>query len=49
MVMAPHTVFPAPDHDHAICASAALAHAEELGAAREQRLTPIVCSHCRLR
>ncbi len=34
-------VFPAPDHDHDRCASAAIAHAEEQCAAREQRLTPI--------
>jgi len=37
----PQAVFPAPDHDHGRCASAALAHAEELCAARAQRLTPI--------
>src|SRR5580658_10756189 len=34
-------VFPAPDHDHARCASAAIAHAETQCAARAQRLTPI--------
>jgi Fur family transcriptional regulator, zinc uptake regulator len=37
----PPVVFPAPDHDHDNCASAALAHAEELCAARAQRLTPM--------
>jgi Fur family transcriptional regulator, zinc uptake regulator len=41
MVTAPQPVFPTPDHDHARCTSAALAHAEELCAARAQRLTPI--------
>ena len=34
-------IFPAPDHDHDSCASAAIAHAEELCAARAQRLTPM--------
>ncbi|MGB7102136.1 MAG: transcriptional repressor [Xanthobacteraceae bacterium] len=34
-------VFPAPDHDHGSCTSAAIAHAEEFCAARAQRLTPI--------
>jgi Fur family zinc uptake transcriptional regulator len=34
-------VFPAPDHDHGTCTSAAIAHAEELCAARSQRLTPM--------
>ncbi len=34
-------VFPAPDHDHGRCASDAIAHAEQLCAARAQRLTPI--------
>jgi Fur family transcriptional regulator, zinc uptake regulator len=34
-------VFPAPDHDHGSCTSAAIAHAEELCAARAQRLTPM--------
>jgi Fur family zinc uptake transcriptional regulator len=33
------TVFPAPDHDHGSCTSSALAHAEQLCAARGQRLT----------
>lgn len=37
----PHAVFPAPDHDHGRCSSAAIAHAEELCAARAQRLTPM--------
>jgi Fur family transcriptional regulator, zinc uptake regulator len=34
-------IFPAPDHDHSRCASAAIAHAEAQCAAREQRLTPM--------
>jgi len=34
-------IFPAPDHDHARCTSAAIAHAESQCAARAQRLTPI--------
>jgi Fur family transcriptional regulator, zinc uptake regulator len=34
-------IFPAPDHDHERCASAAIAHAESLCASRAQRLTPI--------
>ncbi len=34
-------IFPAPDHDHGSCASAAIMHAEELCAARAQRLTPM--------
>ncbi len=34
-------IFPAPDHDHGRCATAAIAHAEELCAARAQRLTPM--------
>ena len=37
----PQAVFPAPDHDHDTCTSAAIAHAEELCAARAQRLTPM--------
>jgi Fur family transcriptional regulator, zinc uptake regulator len=37
----PQIVFPAPDHDHGSCASAAIAHAEDLCAARAQRLTPM--------
>ena len=36
----PEVIFPAPDHDHDNCTSAAIAHAEELCAARTQRLTP---------
>ena len=34
-------IFPAPDHDHGRCASAAIAHAETQCAARAQRLTPM--------
>ena len=34
-------IFPAPDHDHARCTSAAIAHAEAQCAARAQRLTPM--------
>ena len=34
-------IFPPPGHDHGSCASAAIMHAEELCAARAQRLTPI--------
>jgi len=41
MMTKPQAVFPAPDHDHGSCASAAIAHAEELCAARAQRLTPM--------
>ena len=37
----PQMVFPAPDHDHGRCATAAIAHAEELCTARAQRLTPM--------
>jgi Fur family zinc uptake transcriptional regulator len=37
----PQAVFPAPDHDHDTCTSAAIAHAEELCASRAQRLTPM--------
>jgi Fur family transcriptional regulator, zinc uptake regulator len=37
----PEVIFPAPDHDHDNCTSAAIAHAEELCAARTQRLTPM--------
>ena len=36
-----HAVFPAPGHDHARCASDAIAHAEALCTARKERLTPI--------
>jgi Fur family zinc uptake transcriptional regulator len=35
------TVFPAPGHDHARCANAAIAHAEAICAARAERLTPM--------
>ena len=35
------TIFPAPDHDHQRCASAAIAHAEAQCAARATRLTPM--------
>jgi Fur family zinc uptake transcriptional regulator len=34
-------IFPAPDHDHDLCSSDALEHAQALCAARGQRLTPI--------
>jgi Fur family zinc uptake transcriptional regulator len=34
-------VFPTPDHDHARCASDAIAQAEAICAARKERLTPI--------
>jgi Fur family zinc uptake transcriptional regulator len=34
-------IFPAPDHDHDRCASAAIAHAEARCIARAQRLTPM--------
>jgi len=37
----PRVIFPAPDHDHERCASAAIAHAEAQCAARTQRLTPM--------
>jgi len=37
----PQMIFPAPDHDHGSCTSAAIAHAEKLCAARAQRLTPM--------
>jgi Fur family zinc uptake transcriptional regulator len=37
----PRAIFPAPDHDHKRCASAALSYAETQCAARSQRLTPI--------
>jgi Fur family transcriptional regulator, zinc uptake regulator len=37
----PRAIFPAPDHDHQRCASAAIAHAEAQCAASAQRLTPI--------
>ncbi|MFZ0422634.1 MAG: Fur family transcriptional regulator [Xanthobacteraceae bacterium] len=41
MTSASQTIFPAPDHDHARCASSAIAHAERQCAARAQRLTPM--------
>jgi Fur family transcriptional regulator, zinc uptake regulator len=34
-------IFPAPDHDHERCTSAAIAHAEAQCAERAQRLTPM--------
>jgi Fur family zinc uptake transcriptional regulator len=34
-------IFPAPGHDHARCATDAIAHAEAICAARKERLTPI--------
>jgi Fur family zinc uptake transcriptional regulator len=34
-------IFPAPDHDHERCTSAAIAHAEAQCTARAQRLTPM--------
>ena len=37
----PRAIFPAPDHDHARCATSAIAHAEVQCAARAQRLTPL--------
>ncbi len=36
----PQPVFPKPDHDHERCSATALRHAEDLCAAREERLTP---------
>src|SRR5580704_11422431 len=41
MTAMPRTIFPAPDHDHARCASAAIAHAEVQCAERAERLTPM--------
>jgi Fur family zinc uptake transcriptional regulator len=41
MTTMPRAIFPAPDHDHARCASAAIAHAEAQCAARALRLTPM--------
>src|SRR5580692_1090940 len=41
MTPASRTIFPAPDHDHARCASSAIAHAERQCADRAQRLTPM--------
>jgi Fur family zinc uptake transcriptional regulator len=37
----PRSIFPAPNHDHARCASAAIAYAETQCAERAQRLTPM--------
>jgi Fur family zinc uptake transcriptional regulator len=37
----PRAIFPAPDHDHDRCTSAAIAHAEAQCTTRAQRLTPI--------
>ena len=39
--MMPPLIFPAPDHNHDNCTTAAIAHAEALCAARAQRLTPM--------
>ena len=36
-----HAVFPTPGHDHARCASDAIAHAEALCVAHKERLTPV--------
>lgn len=41
MTALPRAIFPAPDHDHERCTSAAIAHAEAQCAARAQRLTPM--------
>jgi Fur family transcriptional regulator, zinc uptake regulator len=41
MTAVPQVIFPAPGHDHGRCASTAIARAEELCAARAQRLTPM--------
>jgi len=37
----PRAIFPAPDHDHDRCTSAAIAHAEAQCAQRARRLTPM--------
>ncbi len=37
----PRAIFPAPDHDHERCTSAAIAHAEAQCTARAQRFTPM--------
>jgi Fur family zinc uptake transcriptional regulator len=37
----PRAIFPAPDHNHEHCTSAAIAHAEAHCEARAQRLTPM--------
>src|SRR6516225_4122407 len=39
-IMSP-AIFPAPDHDHESCTSAAIAHAETQCVTRGQRLTPM--------
>jgi Fur family zinc uptake transcriptional regulator len=41
MTHMPRAIFPAPDHDHEDCTSAAIAHAEAHCSARAQRLTPM--------
>ena len=41
MTQLSRAIFPAPDHDHQRCASAAISHAEAQCAARAQRLTPM--------
>ena len=41
MAQKSHAVFPGPGHDHARCASEAIAHAEARCAARQERLTPV--------
>jgi Fur family zinc uptake transcriptional regulator len=38
---ASRTIFPAPGHDHDRCSSDAIAHAEAICVARNERLTPI--------
>ena len=38
---ASRAVFPPPGHDHARCSSDAITHAEQICAARDERLTPI--------
>jgi len=37
----PRAIFPAPDHDHERCTSAAISHAEAQCTARAQRFTPM--------
>jgi Fur family zinc uptake transcriptional regulator len=41
MMQMSRAIFPAPDHDHEDCTSAAIAHAEAHCTARAQRLTPM--------
>jgi Fur family transcriptional regulator, zinc uptake regulator len=41
MTKMPRAIFPAPDHDHRRCTSAAIAHAVAQCTARAQRLTPM--------